>query len=306
MIFQHPGWLLVGVFLFFCALIHRGPSSRSAWRKVMSKQVLAMLSNQSAKLSRFNTALMVAAIVAVALSSPSTRNPQADAFQHTDGWFLLADLSRSMTINDVLPSRLAAMRNTLEQLITASGANATSLIIYTADAFMAVPPSFDKQQLHETAALLEYGAIQQDGSNLTRALSLTASSIAESGMTQARLFVLSDTGGIGKNAITAVNYLAKQGHQLDLIVFGNPDSIAGDEQAPNLKNAEQLATAGRGKLLLADSLGVVALDQLSLKSDDHRTQNAAQRAIHWQNQSHWILLLILPLLPGLFREQGAS
>lgn len=304
MIFQHPGWLLVSAFLLACSFIYRNLTSSSAWQKVMSKQVLALLSNHSAKVSRFNNALLIAAIIAAALSSPSTRNQQADAFQHTDGWFLLADLSRSMTLSDVLPSRLSAMRNSIAELIAASGANATSLIIYTADAFMAVPPSFDKQQLYETAALLDYGVIKQDGSNLTRALSLSASSIAESGMTQARIFVLGDTGGISKNAIAAANYLADQGHRLDLIVFGSPDSKAGAEQALNLKDADQFAAAGRGKLLLADSLGKADIGKLSLTTNDHRTQNAAQRAIYWKNQSHWLLLLLIPLLPGLFRERS--
>ncbi len=306
MIFQHPYWLLVSAFLFACAFIYRSAGLRSAWHKLMSKAVLNLLINHLPSKAFVNKLLLAAAIVAAALSSPSTRNPESDAFQHTDGWFLLADLSRSMTMTDVLPSRLAAMRNALTELTTASGAKATALIIYTADAFMVVPPSFDKQQLAQTAALLEYGVIEKDGSNLTRAISLAVSSIAESGMTQARVFVLNDTGGISNNAIAAAKFLSTQGHRLDLITFGNSEANNDANQQLDMELAQQLASTGGGKLVHADSLGAVDLSELSLNNDKVAVQNAAQRAIHWQNQSHWLLLLLLPLLPGIYREYNAT
>lgn len=286
--------------------MQRRTGVRSAWHKVMPAEVLQLLTQQRPSKSLINHFLLAAAIVAAALSSPSTRNPQSDAFQHTDGWFLLADLSRSMTMSDVLPSRLSAMRSALTELTDASGAKATALIIYTSDAFMVVPPSFDKQQLAQTVALLEYGAIKQDGSNLTRALSLALSSIGESGMTQARVFVLSDSGGIANNAIAAAKFLATQGHRLDFILFGNPQTSTDTKQPIDIKLAEQLASAGEGLLIQADSLGAVDLNGLALSGDNNALQNAAQRAIHWHNQSHWLMLLLLPLFPGIYREYNAS
>ncbi len=306
MIFQHPYWLLASVFLLACAFIYRTAGVRSAWHKVMSPEVLGILNNKLPSDSLINKVLLAAAIVAAALSAPSTRNDQSDAFQHTDGWFLLADLSRSMTMTDVLPSRLSAMRSALTDLTKASGAKATALIIYTADAFMVVPPSFDKQQLTETTALLDYGAIEQDGSNLTRAISLAVSSIAQSGMTQARVFVLSDTGGISNNAIAAAKFLAGQGHRLDLILFGNPQLNSDANQQLDITLATQLAKAGRGLTIQSDSLGSVDLSNLSLNHDNNAIQNAAQRAIHWHNQSHWLLLLLLPLFPSIYRDYNAS
>lgn len=306
MILQHPYWLVASAFLIACAFIYRNAGVRSAWHKIMPIEVLRLLTKQRPSKSLVNHLLLAAAIVAAALSSPSTRNPQSDAYQHTDGWFLLADLSRSMTMTDVLPSRLSAMRSALTTLTNASGAKASALIIYTADAFMVVPPSFDKQQLAQTAALLEYGAIKQDGSNLTRAISLALSSIAESGMTQARVFVLSDTGGISNNAIAAAKFLAAQGHRLDFILFGNPLADTDAKQQVDVKLAEQLASAGAGLLVHADSLGAVNLNSLALDDDNNAIQNAAQRAIHWQNQSHWLLLLLLPLFPGIYREYNTA
>ncbi len=306
MILQHPYWLIVSTLLLAWAFIYRSAGVRSAWHKVMSPGVLGLLTKQLPSNSFVNKFLLAAAIVAAALSSPSTRNPQSDAFQHTDGWFLLADLSRSMTVNDVLPTRLAAMRSALTELSKASGAKATALIIYTSDAFMVVPPSFDKQQLAETAALLEYGAIKNDGSNLTRAISLAVSSIAQSGMTQARVFVLSDTGGITNNAIAAAKYLATQGHRLDLIMFGNPLAKLDTSQQLDMTLAQQLADAGAGRMIQANSLGAVNYSALSLGDDNKLIENAAQRAIHWKNQSHWLLLLLLPLFPGIYRDYNAS
>ncbi len=297
----HPYWLVPAIALLILAICVRRPANASDWRKVLAPGVWNFLHNDLITLKTLSWILISAALVALALSSPSTRKSDENSFQHATGWIAVADVSRSMTLDDVAPSRFTAMRDALAGLTRTAGARPVSLVIYAGDAFLVVPPVFDKTLLQEHIALLDYGIIKHDGSNLTRALSLATSVIDDSSFIRARVFVLSDGGGLGNSANAAARHLAASGHQVDMLLFGTPTGdikTAIDKQA-----ATALAKSGAGQLLSANRLGEINLESLQLKSDTDATQNADVLALYWQNQSHWILLLLLPVGLSWFRQR---
>lgn len=241
-------------------------------------------------------------MIALALTSPAKRKADENSFQHATGWIAVADVSRSMTLTDVAPSRITAMRDALAELTRKAGARPVALVIYSGDAFLVVPPIFDKTLLHEHIALLDHGIISHEGSNLTRALSLSTSVIDDSAFIRARIFVLSDGGGIGNSARAAARHLATAGHQVDMLLFGTQTEDA--KTATDEKLAGTFTKAGAGRLLIANRLGEINLDQLKLTSDIEATQNADVLALYWQNQSHWILLVLLPVALLWFRQDA--
>jgi len=155
-----------------------------------------------------------------------------------------------------------------------------ALIIYAGDAFLVVPPVFDKTLLNEHIALLEYGIISQDGSNLARALSLTTAVINDSEFLRARVFVLSDSDGINNHSTAAARHLAANGHQVDMMIFGTATEDA--QTAVNIEAAKAFSNAGKGKLLVANRLGELNIDKLELDSVVQATHNADVRALYWQ------------------------
>ncbi len=298
----HPYWLGVFALLIVLAYFSSGPIVANAWRKVISPQILRFLRPELRQNATVSPFLICAALCALALSSPASRTADENSFQHATGWVAVADVSRSMTLDDVAPSRFTAMRDALDALSRNSGARPMALVIYAGDAFLVVPPVFDKTLLNEHIALLEYGIISHDGSNLTRALSLTTAVINDSEFLRARVFVFSDTDGINKSSTAAARHLAANGHQVDMLIFGtNTDDM---ETAVDVNAAKALVNAGSGKLVVANRLGEIDLDKLELSSVVEATNNADVRALYWQNQSHWLLLLILPVALLWFRQDA--
>ena len=299
----YPLWLIPAVFLLLAYLILRHHQNDD-WKQVIPDAVLRFLQRGNTSRGRRYLELLLAVVICAALTGPSIQVENADTYRHSQGWIILADVSRSMTLNDVAPSRLSAMRNTALALTERSKANSTTLIIYAGDAFVVSPPSFDHTTIQQNITLLKHGIVPMEGSNLTRALSLALSVIEGSQLINARLFVLSDTGGFNNRSDTVASRLAGLGHRTDVILFGEENT---DTAAPfDLQTAKSLAQSGKGKLVRSDSIGQLDLERLNLQSnlsDNRFLTSAGLTSIRWQNQSHWLLLLAIPLMLWLFYRE---
>lgn len=300
MILLHPWWLLAAAVLFIAYLLLRIRTGDDWWQ-VIPAPVLEFLTGNTESHRNRHPALLIAALACAALSSPALESEDTETFRHAQGWIVLADVSRSMTLNDITPSRLSAMRNTALALGDSTNAGSISLIVYSGDAFIVTPPSFDNTSFRQSVTLLNHGVVPVEGSNLTRALSLAWSVIEGSNLVNARLFLLSDTGGFNNRSDAAIARLASLGHRTDVILFGTEDT--GTSAPFELRTAETLAESGNGKLLITDSIGQVNLTSLELRSGFSNTgilTSTGLSSIRWNNQSHWLLLLTLPLMLYLF------
>ena len=307
----HPWWLLPAL-LCVIAYLLIDSNTRNDWRRIIDQIVLRFLNGElhrespksgSTKWQRRHPGFLYAAIACFALSGPSIQASDSQSFKHSRGWIVMADVSRSMTLEDIAPSRLAAMRDTALELADRAVANSTTLIIYAGDAFVVAPPSFDTNNFKSNVSLLEYGVVPVDGSNATRAFALALSVLEGTDIVNSRIFVLSDTGGFNTNANAAVARLAQLGHQTDFILFGSDETSA--ETSFDLDIAQTMAASGGGQLVIADAIGGVNLNQLDLQSQNIDRKLLTQSGIttlQWRNQSHWILLLGIPLLLLLFRR----
>ncbi|MFK8081428.1 MAG: VWA domain-containing protein [Granulosicoccus sp.] len=310
LVLLQPLWLLATLVLMILASYWNNTQKANDWQSVMSPEVFQFLGGDSTqgdslKAKDTNWLLWAASLVALCLTQPVIRKADDETWRHSIGWIAVMDLSRSMTLSDTVPSRLSAARQSLSVLSAQSGARPIALIIYAGDAFLVAPPAFDKSVFNEHAALMEHGIIESEGSSLARALSLATSIVADSGFVASRLFVLTDTGGINTSAITAAGYLADNGHKLDVLVFGSEDSH--NQQSPTSVSsalARDLASAGHGSVVFADGFGKLDYSQLSLSDESSASTHADLKALVWKDQSHWLLLLGLPLLIIQFRRES--
>lgn len=275
---------------------------------MIAPEVLQYLGGNQKQQGHWNLALLCAAITAIALSQPVIRQSDDNTWRHSTGWVVLVDVSRSMTLSDIVPSRLSAAREALAYLSDAAGARPVSLILFSGDAFLVAPPAFDRSVFNEHAALLEHGVVPIEGSNLARALSLSSSVIEGSDFIQSNVILLTDTGGIGKSSIAAARFLASAGHTLDVIVLGVESSSDTDnnETTINVDAAKALAKSGNGKAIFANRFGVLSFDELDLDSESDPSTHSDLKALVWRLQSHWLLILIAPLLLLLFREEARA
>lgn len=304
-VFLQPLWLLPAAILLVASLLFHNRKNKSAWARVLAPEVLEFLGGDQSHRVVLNIALVSGFVIAVSLSQPALRQSDDNTWRHSTGWVVVADVSRSMTLSDVVPSRLSALRDTLATLSGMAGARPISLILYSGDAFLVAPPAFDRSVFNEHAALLEHGVIPIEGSNLARALSLTSSVIEGSQFIQARVLLLTDTGGIGKSSIAAAGFLAQSGHRLDVLSFGFSGSSTTQsvETSVDMDAARSLAKAGKGLVVSANRFGVLDFSDLELDHESDPSTHSDLRSLVWRLQSQWILLLALPLLLMLFKEE---
>lgn len=308
-VIQQPLWIVAALLLLLASWVLKQVSTRSDWDRVIAEPVFAYLGGRAQNRLSWNIALLTAALVALSLCKPVLRQSDDDTWRHSIGWVVLADVSRSMTLSDVVPSRLSAMRLALSELSRQAGARPISLILFSGDAFLVAPPAFDLSVYNEHAALLEHGVLPTEGSNLARALSLATAVVQDSEFIQARLFVLGDSGGISKSSLAAARYLADAGHRLDVLVFGTAGNASGNDDTPaelvvDEESVSALAKAGNGRYLIANQFGTVDYDALNLQQQASASTHSELQALVWRQQSHWILLLVIPLMLWLFRQEA--
>ncbi len=313
--FLQPLWLIASAALLALTVFWRYPGLKDHWHRVMTDSVLAYLGGRERQWRRWDLVLLMAALVCFALARPALRQTSDDTWRHSIGWIVVADVSRSMTLNDTVPSRLSAAREALLALSKSAGARPIALILFAGDAFLVAPPAFDQSVFKEHAALLEHGVIPNEGSNLARALSLATSVIEESGYVRARVFIVGDSGGSNNASEAAALHLSSRGHRTDVILFG--DSVEGqtetsnvtssnskspDSASVNLAAVKSLATAGGGIAVHGNKFGVIDYRALKLDQDTDASTVSALETLVWRNQSHWLLLLLLPVMLYWFRH----
>ena len=326
LVILRPLWILPALLLLIASFLARHHAVRSHWKNVLSPALFDYLGAKNYQLSHWNLPLLIATIAALSLSQPVLRKSDDDTWRHSIGWIMVADVSRSMTLDDTVPSRLGAMREALAELSRQADARPIALILFSGDAFLVAPPAFDRSVFNEHTALLEHGLIPVEGSNLARALSLATSVVEESQFRKARVFVLGDSGGISKGSIAAARFLADAGHRVDMLAFGSSTSSeaentaerkpasssaswsqqqgTGNQTSVDWKQVRKFSNAGHGISVRANSFGVVDYDQLDLDKYSTASTHAELKSLVWQEQSHWLLLAGVPLLLLLFRQES--
>lgn len=313
MAFQFPQWLMALPLLLLAYWVLRPAAHTDDWSQSVHPRLLRWYTKGERKQTNRITALLLSCITVVALASPSKPTDTGDkdsntqAFAHNQGWLLIIDVSKSVTLTDIVPNRLNAMRETAKRISQQAGAIPVGLIIYAGDAFLIAPPAIDKRFLEENLALLEFGLITAEGSNPTRAVALASTVLQSAGFATSRTFLLTDGGGLNSKTAAAIANHSQAGHRLDLLVIGEETPTG--EVVNTEEQLKKLADAANGTLLRSDVFGNVSLQSLDL---DNRNSSSALidrggfSMLQQTNQSHWLLFFAVPFCLYLFgrRQSG--
>lgn len=272
------------------------------WAKVMSAPVLAWL-RPAADASRFNFVWAALAIVFAALATPAIRAEDQNSYALDEGVLVVADVSKSMSLQDVSPSRIVAARSAILDISKRAGARPAALIAYAGDAYLLQPFASDRRQFDAFAAALDVGLIPVEGSNLDRALSLALSVIDQSGIGHARVVLVTDGGGFDVNTPALARRFASRGHELDIAFVAAPQTTA--PVSADLGLIADTAAAGAGRLAGVNQSGVLDVERLALDAPylvRGETVQLSLRSTDWKNQSHYLLLLAVPFMLLVFRQ----
>jgi Ca-activated chloride channel family protein len=266
-------------------------------------------------------------LLVLAMAGPRWGFTDVQLFRPGTNLLILMDISRSMQVADVRPSRLARARQEVEDLLNENRGVRVGLIGFASVAHVVSPITEDMQGIHRVLSALDTSLVRLQGSRLLYALErgqqLLAGQPAESVNS---ILIISDGDFDEPGLEQRLQELAATGIRVHVLGVGTPEGDAIPGQGPdspwimnrtgqpvnsslNEPLLKSLAKAGNGLYLRADYrekdtskiLAEVKTQALPGTDRDERTRV-------WNERYYWLAGLALLLLLPLFRrtQPGSS
>lgn len=316
--FQQPLWLAcmlpLGIVLW---LVKRRQHSNNAWQKLIDEPLRPLLLTQASGKSQPALLWLLAAgwlLTTIALANPRWEHQPRPVFQTDTARIIVLDLSRSMDIADLKPSRLARAKFKAEDILTQQQEGLLGLVVFAGDAFTVTPLSRDNDTLRALLGALTTQMMPAQGSRADLGLLKAAELFKQAGLGQGQVLLIAD-GAVRKQTLAAARELLQQGYTTSVLGIGTP--VGGP--IPDLRDAQdkpivvplqvatlkQTAKAGGGlyrHLQSTDqdiqdlfSAETTVDDKSSQRSDDLQHQD-------WKSEGPLLALLLLPLAAVAFRR----
>lgn len=257
-------------------------------------------------------------LLVLAIAGPRWDYAQIHAFQPAVDMVILLDISASMNIKDVRPSRLERARQEIQDLVRLNPGVRIGLIAFASIAHVATPITEDGSSLIRQLPALSTDLVRLQGSNLGNALKLAASLLEGQGEASSHHILLLSDGDFAEPELEQkITKLTQQNIRLHVLALGTdgggpvPYMVApGGKPVVSRLDEEAmraLAKAGNGIYQLADYRDTDSqqiLDMVMAQAEMRQDQSTPTHI--WNERYYWLLIpaiLILLLLTG--RKTGA-
>ena len=257
-------------------------------------------------------------LLVLAMAGPRWDYEQIQAFQPAADMVVLLDISASMNIRDVRPSRLERARQEIQDLVRLNPGIRLGLIAFASIAHVATPITEDGSSLIRQLPALSSDLVRLQGSNLTNALKLAASLLEAQGDASSHHILLLSDGDFAEPELKQkISELTQQNIRLHVLAVGTdgggpvPYMVAqgGKPVVSRLDETamQELAKAGNGVYQLADYRDTDSqqiLDAVMTHAEMRQDQSTPTHI--WNERFYWLLfpaILILLFLSG--KKMGA-
>lgn len=256
-------------------------------------------------------------LLMIGLANPRWDYTDIHTFSPDQSLCILLDISQSMDVQDVKPSRLIRARQKIEDIITHAQGLKISLVAFAADPHMISPLTDDMETIRNFLPSLGTDLAYVQGSRLSPAL-MMASRLLESAQGKNKsILIVSDGGFEDTEALELAKQLAQKG--LFIYTMGVGTSEGGPIptlQGGFIKKAENpvishldqerlmsVAQAGRGQYFTADYLdqGVKTLLH-TIKQRSTTDQHTEHTTRQWEERFYIFIFPLLALLLLWFRR----
>ncbi len=178
-------------------------------------------------------------LVILALLGPSFGNQTREIKVIGKDIFLAVDLSKSMDARDVNPSRLEKVKFELRRLIDEFGSDRIGLIIFSSEAFVQCPLTYDQSALSLFIETINTDLVPSAGTELHEPLELALEKLKEdekgSGKNQAQIIILiSDGEDFGNDSNKIIRKIKDQGIKLFCLGIGTEEGAPIPERNRNM------------------------------------------------------------------------
>lgn len=314
--FLRPLWLLAMVPAgLLGAALWRRHGQASGWQTAIDRQLLPHLldSGQGKQQGWLFILLTMAWLLAcLALAGPVWEKLPQSVQRKEDALILIQDLSLSMYAQDLSPNRLTRAQHKLLDLLRARKEGSTALVVYAGEAHIVCPLTNDSRTIAALVPALSPGIMPSFGSNAQEAVAMALQLLNNGGLSQGKILLMTDE--VTPDDITAIAKLLT-GKNVTLAVMGIGSEAGGpipksdggflqDDKGtivvPRLDPAllQELANKTGGRYrdisLTDDDITYLLADGGGIPGGESYRQ-VERQFDQWQEQGHWLVLLILPL-----------
>lgn len=248
--FIRPWWLLglvvVPVIFFFR---YRNTQQRSEWDKVISRDLLNVLIPTAGihSLHRWIefVALGLFVVAIVAIAGPTWQRVPSPTEYVQDDLVIILDLSYSMYVEDIKPSRLIRAKQKIVDLLENRSEGHTALIVYSSTAHVVTPLTTDNDTIQHLLSSLEPRMMPEYGSNVDDALSRAVGLIEQGSHSNGRILLITD----GIETLNLGSY--EWSHETPLHVIGVGSAEGGAIPQLDLEGNISYLRNQRGNLIIA-------------------------------------------------------
>lgn len=318
--FLRPEWLwaLIPSVVFF-ALLWRLQQHNSNWMKTISAELLPHLLDEGSQQKRHHLVIMILLawlIAIIALAGPTWSKLPQPVHQREDALVIIMDLSLSLYATDLKPSRLIYAQRKLADILHARKEGQTALIVYSGDAHVVSPLTDDTATITAMVPALAPNIMPSYGSNATAAAETALKLMKDAGVAQARILLITDEL-LEKDLKPVARLFA--GNNTDLAILG----IGTKDGAPIPTREGGFLKDNNGGIVVAQ-LNTDTLQSLANKTGgryirssisdqdiklllpetvfEENTRQIEREFDIWQEQGHWLVLLLLPIMLLSFRR----
>lgn len=318
-----PWWLLalVPLGLMLWQLVRHWQTSND-WERIVDP-VLAPYVLETAGAGVRRWPLYVLAVVwlltVLILSGPTWEKLEMPVYAGQDAQVLVLDLSRSMDVDDLKPSRLSRAKFKVADLLERGRGMQVGLIVFSEVPYVVSPLTDDVDTLAAFLPALTTSVVPVQGGRPGPAIERAQSLLQQAGVSAGTVILLTDSDTDDAAAIAAQN-LRNAGYRLSVLGVGteNAEPIRGEDGnflqddsgkivLPRLEREalRQLASIGGGVYadIQSTSADLDLIDASVDRSGEIRDTEAEQReSANWIEYAPWLLPLVLLMMLFMFRR----
>ncbi len=255
-------WLLPPLALLLFWLWRQQLHSRS-WQAVCDSQLLPYLllgRSQRRRNWPLHLILLALLLAVTALAGPTWERQPQPLFRQHSALVILFDLSASMNVADLKPSRLVRAQLKIDDILSQRREGQTALVVFAGDAFTVTPLTDDSKTIAALLNSLEPGLMPTLGSRPELAIKQGRRLLQQAGLAKGDLLLVTDDDQ-PETAMAEATQLHQDGYRLSVLGVGTksgapiplPDGgffkdASGQVVLPRLNPTvlRQLAQAGGG------------------------------------------------------------
>jgi len=257
------------------------------------------------------------ALFSIALAGPRWDFERISAFQPAAELVILLDISASMNISDVRPSRLARARQEIQDLLRLNPGIRMGLIAFATVAHVVAPVTEDMDTLKRVLPSLSTELVRLPGSRLGNALEKARLLLGSDRQLARHILLITDGDFDEPKLLERVDELAGKNIHLHVLAVGTeggglvPDRFvytAGDRTPVSRLNTQQLdslASHGQGLLQIADyhERDVQKILDIILEDADQQQMKELPTRI-WNERFYLFLIPAVLLILYLFGSRN--